>query len=270
MDPQHKWNWTRSPFQRDVDEHTFYETQAHREALARLEWIMDRKALGLLTGEIGSGKSTLIRRLLTQLDEMSYVPIYICVLNLTPKEFYVEFLTRLGEIAPYSLSKARRLWNESVSKQISLPERQWVVAIDEAQDLSEEMIQELRFVRNQQMDSCSLFPLILVGQPEIRRKVRLKKYEAIFQRIEMSYHLTGMDQQETAKYIRHHMKLTENPIPLFTDGAIQLIYSASRGIPRLINQICTHALYAIAVDETEAIDDYHIQRVLGDQEKQRG
>jgi type II secretory pathway predicted ATPase ExeA len=270
VEPQQKWNWTQSPFQRDVDENAFYETPGHREALARLEWIMDQKALGLLTGEIGSGKSTLIRRLLTRLDEMSYVPIYICVLNLTPKEFYAELLSRLGEVAPYSLSKARYLWNELVSKQISSPGRQWVVVIDEVQDLSEDMIQELRFVRNQRMDSYSLFPLILVGQPEIRRKVRLKKYEAIFQRIEMFYHLTGMDQQETAKYIRHHMKLTGNPIPVFTDGAIQLIHSASRGIPRLISQICTQALYAAVVDETEAIDEHHIQRIVIDQEKQRG
>ena len=142
--------------------------------------------------------------------------------------------------------------------------------IDEAQNMAEEMIQELRFVRNQHMDSTSPFPLILVGQPEIRRNLRLKKYEAISQRIDMAFHLTGMTREETAQYIRHPMKQTGTNMPVFTDGAIQMIYTASRGIPRLVNQLCTQALYDATARDSEAIDEGHAQRVLTDQEWQRG
>ncbi|MCL6600422.1 MAG: AAA family ATPase, partial [Alicyclobacillus macrosporangiidus] len=183
----------------------FYETATHQEALARMEWVLEQNALGLLTGEVGSGKSTLIRRLIGGLDEMKWLPIYICVPGLRPKEFYGELLSYLGETSPYSASRARRLWNERVQTGGLHGERRWVVVIDEAQDISDEMLQELRFVRNQRMDAVSLFPLILVGQPELGRKLRLKKYEAISQRVEMAYHLTGMTREETADYVRYQI-----------------------------------------------------------------
>jgi type II secretory pathway predicted ATPase ExeA len=265
-----KWNWLESPFRRDVLGEALFETHSHREAMARLTYVLEHRALGLLTGEVGSGKTTLVRKLLTGLDEMKFLPVYICVLGLKPKDFYAELLSRMGEAMPFGLSKARKLWNERVTGQMGTLDREWVVVIDEAQDISEEMIQELRFVRNQQMDASSPFPLLLVGQPEMRRKLRLNKYEAISQRIEMAYHLAGVSREEAGQYIRHQMRRTGTNLPVFTDGAIQLIYAASRGIPRVMNQLCTQALYDAAARDSEAIDDSHIQRVLTDQEWQRG
>lgn len=167
---------------------------------------------------------------------------------------------------PFGLSKARKLWGERIQGQSGATDRRWVVVIDEAQDMSEEMTQELRFARNQQMDASSPFSLLLVGQPEMRRKLRLKKYEAISQRIEMAYHMAGMNREETGQYIRHQMKQTGTSLPVFTDGAVQMMYAASRGIPRVVNQLCTQALYDAAVRDSEAIDDSHVQRVLTDQE----
>ncbi|GGJ14538.1 ATPase AAA [Alicyclobacillus cellulosilyticus] len=270
MTPQEKWGLEKLPFRRNVEGHEFYETAAHREALARMEWVLEQNALGLLTGEVGSGKSTLIRRLIGGLDEMKWLPIYICVPGLRPREFYGELLSYLGEASPYSVNRARKLWNERVQAGGLAGERRWVVVIDEAQDISEEMLQELRFVRNQRMDAVSPFPLILVGQPELRRKLRLKKYEAISQRIEMVYHLTGMTREETADYVRHQIQLTGKAAPLFTDSALHLIYGASRGIPRVVNQICLQALYDAAAKNSDVVEDAHIQRVLADQEWQRG
>lgn len=270
MMPTERWHWEAVPFRRDAAGAALFDSVCHREALARLTYVLEHRALGLLTGEVGSGKTTLIRRLLTGLDEMKYMPIYLCELGLKPRDFYGELLSRLGEAMPFTLSKARKLWNERIQSQGDLPERQWVVVIDEAQDMAEDMIQELRFVRNQQMDAKSPFPLILVGQPEMRRRLRLKKYEAISQRIDMVYHLTGMNREETGSYIRHQMKQTGTSMPVFTDGAIQMIHTASRGIPRVVNQLCTQALYDAAIKGSDAIDEGHVQRVLTDQEWQRG
>lgn len=270
MTPMEKWSWKVVPFRRDVTGEALFETRSHQEAMARLTYVLEHRALGLLTGEVGSGKTTLIRKLLTGLDEMKFQPVYICILGLKPKDFYAELLSHMGESMPFGLSKARKLWSERIQGQSSGTDRQWVVVIDEAQDMSEEMIQELRFARNQEMDASSPFPLLLVGQPEMRRKLRLKKYEAISQRIEMAYHLAGMSREETSQYIRHQMKQTDTNLPVFTDGAVQMIYAASRGIPRVMNQLCTQALYDAAGKDSEAIDDSHIQRVLTDQEWQRG
>ena len=270
MTPMERWNWQSAPFRRDATGEALYDSAAHREAIARLTYVVENQAFGLLTGEVGSGKTTLIRRLMTGLDEMRYLPIYLCQLGLKPKDFYGELLSHLGEAMPFGLSKARKLWSERIQSQGEPSGRRWVVVIDEAQDMAEEMIQELRFVRNQHMDSTSPFPLILVGQPEIRRNLRLKKYEAISQRIDMAYHLAGMTREETAQYIRHQMKQTGTNMPVFTDGAIQMIYTASRGIPRVVNQLCTQALYDAAARDSEAIEEGHAQRVLTDQEWQRG
>jgi len=101
--------------------------------------------------------------------------------------------------------------------------------------MSETMLGELRFVVNHQMDSCSLFPLIMVGQPELRRTLRLKKYEAITQRIPLQYHLGGLSPEETANYIRHQMKIAGMAAPVFADSVMSLVHAAGQGIPRIIN-----------------------------------
>lgn len=93
------------------------------------------------------------------------------------------------------------------------------------------------------MDSVSLFTLILVGQSELRRTLRKNKFEPVAQRIQLRFHLTGLTEEESAAYIRHQMKTAAMTSPLFSDSALQLIYSATQGIPRLINHICTYALY---------------------------
>lgn len=97
-------------------------------------------------------------------------------------------------------------------------ERRLVVVIDEAHEMSEAMLLELHFVMSHQMDSRSLFPVILVGQPELRKKLRLKKYEAISQRVGMQYHLQGMSKEETAGYVRYHMDAAKMERPVFAES----------------------------------------------------
>lgn len=223
------YGWSTNPFQRAPEGDQFYESPVHQEALARLQLIVTRREFGLLTGEIGSGKSTVIRQLVCQLNPLQVTPIYICLSGLKPKDFYGEVLRQLGETPPFGLVKAKRMWEEQVQVLQEQVEKQWLIIIDEAQDMSEAMIQELRYIRNQEMDGTSSFTLLLIGQPEIRVKMRMKKYQAISQRISLSYHLHGLSEVETVAYIRHHMKQTGSSQPLFTDGAIHKVYSASQG-----------------------------------------
>lgn len=264
------YSWSMIPFQRAPEGEQFYESPAHQEALARLQLIVTRREFGLLTGEIGSGKSTVIRQLVGHLNSLQVTPIYICLSGLKPKDFYGEVLRQLGETPPFGLVKAKRMWEEQVQVLQEQVEKQWVVIIDEAQDMSEAMIQELRYIRNQEMDGTSSFTLLLVGQPEIRVKMRMKKYQAISQRISLSYHLHGLTESETVAYIRHHMKQTGSSQPLFTDGAMHKVYTASQGIPRVINHLCLQALYDSASRESEIVEESHIGRILVDQERQRG
>lgn len=264
------YGWVMTPFQRAPQGEQFYESEMHQEALARLQLVVEQREFGLLTGEIGSGKSTVIRRLVGKLNLLQVTPIYICLSGLKPKDFYGEVLRQLGEAPPHSLVKARRMWDEQIQSLREQGERQWVIIIDEAQDMSESMIQEMRYIRNQDMDGYSSFTLLLVGQPEIRVKLRMKKYQAISQRISLSYHLHGLSEKETAAYIRHHLMKAGAAKPLFTDGAIHKIFATSQGIPRVVNHLCVQALYDAAYRDSEIVEESHIARILLDQERQRG
>lgn len=201
---------------------------------------------------------------------MRYLPIYISCARLKPHDFYGELLRHVGEVPPFFLPKARRLWLEVLQTRQEQADKVLVVVVDEAQEMGEAMLGELRFVVSHQMDSCSLFPLILVGQPELRRTLRLKKYEAIAQRIPLQYHLGGLTPEETAHYIRHQMRTAGMMAPLFSDSAMALVHAASQGIPRVINQICSQALHDAANRGHEIIEEAHIARVLADFDRQRG
>jgi type II secretory pathway predicted ATPase ExeA len=256
------------PFSREVE--AWFEYRVHQEAFKRLQLVLEHRYLGVLTGEVGSGKSTLVRRLFRSLDARQYQSVYMSMAGLKPKDFYGELLRHAGEEAPFSAAKAKRLWEEVLLNRQSQGERQLVVVIDEAQDLSPAMLLELRFVMNQHMDAASLFPLILVGQPELRKLLKMNKYEAVSQRIGMQYHLTGMNREETMGYIRHQCKLSETPLPVFSESAMGLVFSFSQGIARIVNHLCSLALLEATAKNLEVIEENHIGRILADVERQRG
>lgn len=264
-----KQDW-QMPFSRNTGKSGFYNSLGHQEALARLTMMVQQQYLGVITGEIGSGKSTIIRHFTQQLDPMLYQLIYLKTANLKPRDFYSEALQSLGEEAISSLVKARRIWAEVLEKRCSQKDKSLVILIDEAQDMSESMLLELRFIMNHQMDSVSLFPLILAGQPELRRTLRLKKYEAISQRVQLQYHLGGLSKDESFAYVRHRMKNAELSSPVFAESALLLIYSATQGIPRIINLICTQALYEAFQKKADVIEENLVGRILADMDRQRG
>jgi len=258
------------PFTRMLDTVACFTFRGHEEAFARLGVAVAQRQLGVLTGEVGSGKSALIRRLFRSLDPMTMLPVYLSQSGLKPRDFYGELLRQVGEVPPYSLPKAKRLWEEVLQQREAQGERSLLVVVDEAHEMSEDMLLELRFVMGAQMDARSYFPVILSGQPELRKRLRLKKFEAIAQRVGMQYHLTGMAREETGAYIKHHMRTAGLERPVFSESAVQMIHSASQGLPRVINLICTHALYDAEGKGHEVVEEAHIGRVLADLDKQRG
>lgn len=259
-----------TPFGRNPEVTALFDSAGHQEAFARLKLVVQNRYLGVLSGEVGSGKSTLIRRLVHTLDPMLYQPVYLSISRLTPRDFYTEMLSRLGEVPPFLLVKAKRLWEETLEARHKQGDKTLVLIIDEAHELSQAMISELRFVMNYRMDSASLLPLILVGQTEFRRILRLKKYEAIAQRVQLQYHLGGLTKEETIAYIRHQMNVAKMDRPLFSEGAMQMIYAASQGVPRPVNHICNQALHDAVSKGHDVIEESHIGRVLADMERQRG
>ncbi|MBS3937136.1 MAG: AAA family ATPase [Peptococcaceae bacterium] len=234
-----------------------FELQAHSEALARLHLMLQNGSLGVLTGEVGAGKSTLIRHLVSSLDPLRFRPAYLAQAGMRPKDSCGELLRQLGEETPYFLEKARLLFHKTLLQRSQQGDKFLVDFLDEAQDVSSSLLPELRFALNQHMDSTSLFSLILVGQPELRRALKINK-------------LAGLTAEETANYIRHQMKGAGFISPLFSDSAIKLIHSDTRGILRLINNLCTNALFTVRQKGTEIIESELITRIIHDSARQRG
>lgn len=259
-----------NPFTRELDAVACYESRGHQEALARLTVALEKRLLGVLTGEVGCGKSAVLRRLVRGMDPMKVQVLYLSRAGLKPREFYAELLRQVDEEAPFGVAKAKRLWEEVVTRRHMQGERQLMVILDEAHELSEAMLLELRFAMSHHMDACSLYPILLAGQPELRKTLRLKKYESIAQRVGVQYHLMGLSKEETAGYIRHQLKTAQVERPIFAESAMQLVFAASQGIPRVVNLICGQAMMEAERKELEVVEENLISKVLADMDRQRG
>nr|WP_238937918.1 AAA family ATPase [Anaerobacillus isosaccharinicus] len=175
------------------------------------------------------GKSTAVRSLVQKLDRTKYRYLYLCDSELTPKLFYREVLQNFGIHPAFRSTEAKRQY-QSLMLDIYENERKTpVIVIDEAHHFSEPMLQELRFILNFKEDSMSPLTLIVVGQPSLRNQLKVKHLEAIDQRIQMRYQVTGLTEQETKAYIKHQLIVVETPYEIFSEEAIQAIHNFSQG-----------------------------------------
>lgn len=252
------------PFSKDVGATSLYVTPTRQELQARLQFVIRQRAFGLITGDVGSGKSTAVRALHDALDRTVNPLLYIADSSLTPKAFYREVLEQLGLQVPFHARQVRRRYEEAILDAYRRDGRQPVLVLDEAHLLSEPMLQEIRFLMNFHMDSVAPLSLILVGQPELRSKLRLKAFEAVVQRIQVRYHLTGMDESEVSGYIQHHLHQVGCDRPIFAEQATQSIAVHSRGIPRQINNLCTACLWDACMRGQRFVEEANVQRVLAE------
>lgn len=237
------YGFTNSPFNLTPDSAFFFPSQKHEEALHRLlVAISQRNGFAVITGEIGSGKTTVCRTLLNKLDSATKVALILNT-HLNKKELLTTILEDFGveyksTSKTHLLSALNSFLLEMASKDINV-----VLLIDEAQNLTPTVLEEVRMLSNLETESEKLFQIILIGQPELRRKLSHPKLEQFSQRIVVYYHLEPLDRQETEDYIKHRIKTAGSTNEdLFSPGAIEEIYKYSRGIPRLINLACHNSL----------------------------
>ena len=202
---------TEAPFTKYVPAANLFHSQAWQELSARLDHIVKNRALGVITGEVGAGKSTAVRALSSRLDPIRYPFIYIADSGLGPRGFYREVLSQFGVTPAFYQRDARRQFDRVLMDAYENQGKQPVLIIDQAHLLSASMLAEVRFLTNFQFDSLSPFALILVGQPELRATLRLRAFEPVRQRISVRYHLGGLEEQETRAYIEHVLTVEGDP-----------------------------------------------------------
>jgi type II secretory pathway predicted ATPase ExeA len=231
------------PFNKTPDPRFLYQSLKHAEALARLQHAVDEQDIVLLTGEIGSGKTTLSRALIDSFDRR-YHPVLIINPRLSPSQLLRTVALRLGmeeEEGRYRHS----LLDGINAKLYELFEagRRVVLIMDEAQLVpGKSTFEELRLLTNFQLDDRNLLALVLIGQTELADRLKRRQYRALRQRISMQFHLGPLDQKETGEYVAHRLRVAGREKKLFDGDALALLFEHSGGVPRRINIIAGNAL----------------------------
>jgi len=254
---------TEPPFDITPNPRFLFYSAKHREAYNHLLYgIRERKGFVQLTGEVGAGKTTLCRAMLEQLNgDYSTALILNPVLDADGliKAVAMEFglpvncLDRLDTLA---------VINEFLLQQVERG-KDTVLIIDEAQDLTDELLEQVRLLSNLELDDRKLLQIVLMGQPELRDRLNNPRLRQLRQRITVRYHLQPLSRPETNQYIQHRLEVSgANGAPHFTQPALWRIYHYSDGIPRLVNAVCDKALLAGFVQQREEIDYRMINRAV--------
>lgn len=259
------------PFSRKVPPEMLYESPAMAESLGRMKYVSKEKLFGVVTGDAGCGKSTLVRRLVAELPREKYIVLYLSDSKLTPKWLYNGLIQQLGGTQKFYRGDAKLELQKELELIRGLQNKNVVCILDEAHLLDKETLEELRFFLNTKIDSESPLALILVGQTELRTdKLRLQRYAAIRQRIDMNCILPHLDRAETEKYICSHLAYAGGSQDIFTSRAVDEIYRASTGIPRVINRICEKGLMYAFQQQKRLIDDHMVLFVVEDEMLKEG
>ena len=257
------------PFNVTSDPNFLYLSHTHKEALNHLLYgINQRKGFVEITGEVGAGKTTLCRALLSQLSDNTKTSL-IFNSNLPDNQLLEAILTDFG-IIPERRSKIAflRHLNDFLLEQLS-SYNNVVLIIDEAQNLRLSTLETLRMLSNLETDKEKLLQIILVGQPQLRDKLALPELLQLRQRISVRFHVRALEESEIAGYIRHRMEVAgvSNGV-FFPPKAIELIFSYTKGIPRVINLVCDKALLLGFVSETFSIEHSIIEKSIREIEGQ--
>lgn len=261
------YGFSEKPFSILPDPEFLYWSTAHRRAFSMLEYgILNHAGFTIITGDIGSGKTTLVRHLLKKLeaditagilsntrqDSFELIKWILMVFNLPIQDTsYVANYQTLSNFMHEQYAQGKKV----------------LLVIDEAQNLGVEAIEELRMLSNINTDKNQIFQLIMTGQPQLRELVRSPALKQFAQRIASDFHLASLNHEDGINYIGHRLAQAGGNKYLFTEEACQLIIEASQGIPRVINILCdTSLIYGLAI-EADEITANIAQHVLEDKAK---
>jgi len=260
---------THKPFNLVPDPQFLYMSPNHKKALTMLEYgLMSHAGFTVVTGEIGAGKTTLIRALLGKIDD----DCVIGLINNTHESFgelmvWVLDSLEIESSATDNAGRYRDYINFVVEQHAQ--GRRVVLIVDEAQNLSVQALEELRLLSNVNIDSDIFLQLVLTGQPELIEKLNRPELVQFAQRIGVEFHLKALSYPETQNYIEYRLEVAGAKHKIFSNEACAVIYCYSEGIPRRINNLCDFALvYAFADDKTE-IDVALIQDMMRDKKSSR-
>ena len=258
------------PFELLPNPDFLFLSTSHKKALYYLDHaLLEQAGFMLLTGEIGSGKTTVIRDLLRR-NGNRLVFAKVTNTNIGPQQLLSMVIDDFGISAPdREKSSLLKKLNEFLIAQYARGTTQ-VLVIDEAQNLSPETLEEVRMLSNLETDSSKLLQIILVGQPELRQTLNSANLQQLRQRISFACHLSPLSCEEVKEYILHRLEVAGNRDAVeFESAALELVYCYSRGIPRLINIMCDFLMLSAFAEETRIITAALVRDIAGEMEFER-
>jgi UDP-N-acetylglucosamine 2-epimerase len=254
---------TGAPFLLNPDPSFFFDSRGHSSALSYLKFgLYQAEGFIVVTGDIGAGKTTLVRTLLSDIDHDKVVAAQLVSTQLEAGDLLRSTITAFG-IPPKGQTKAELIATlEAYLTLLATQNKRAVLIVDEAQNLSRDAIEELRMLSNFQFGNQALLQSFLIGQPELRDMLLSRSLEQLRQRVIASYHLGPMDREETRRYIEHRLaKVGWQDNPHFDDDAFDEIYQWTSGIPRRINLLCNRLLLATYLAEGKDITAADVARI---------
>jgi type II secretory pathway predicted ATPase ExeA len=254
--------FTHFPFDQPLAPESLFESTMLAEARIRLQHLIELRGIGLLTGEPGSGKTTLTRHVAAALHPGLYRLVYVALSTGNVMDMYKSIAWELGLPTERNRAAAFRQIRTEVSRLLLEGKQRPVVVIDEAHHLRNEVLEDLRLLTNYEMDSENRLCLLFVGLTELRRRLRMAVHESLDQRIVVRYHLGGMTRAELPEYLTHRLRAACCELPLFEPAAIEAIFQATQALPRKVNRLAHYALASAAIAKKRTVTDEHVQAAL--------
>jgi general secretion pathway protein A len=255
------------PFAITPDPRYLFLSERHAEALAHLVYgINEAGGFIQLTGEVGTGKTTVVRSLLAQAPRHAEIAL---ILNprMTPPEFLLAICEELRVAVPAGGEASVKVLVDLLSRHLlnaHAEGRRIVLVVDEAQNLAPEVLEQVRLLTNLETETQKLLQIILIGQPELRELLGRTELRQLAQRITGRYHLDPLSDDEAAAYVRHRLRVAGATREIFTNGALHEVQRLAGGVPRLINIICDRALLGAFTEDRHVVNGGIVRRAAGE------
>jgi general secretion pathway protein A len=241
---------SQAPFSKQIAEKHIFLSHAHKEALGMMELGISSEDILLLGGEVGCGKSVVLRSFISALDSNSYLPVYLRGTPMNQTDLLKTILAELKIEPPHFANDVKILFFDKIMELIKKP----IIILDDAQELKESALLALKSLVNFDCDSKNKITFILAGQPELYQKIKMSHFNSLRQRIRLFLEMKKMNLEETCQYIEHHVRICNRPTPIFSDSAKAEVFRRSNGIPRTINALCYNAIISGALKKLDIID----------------
>lgn len=258
------YGFKEMPFNITPDPRFLYLSPTHQEALQHLKYgVAEKKGFIVLVGEVGCGKTTLCRRFLNELDAAHYDTALILNPRVTETQMLKAILTELGEtkLARSQVDLVAQV-NRVLLDRIGRG-RDIVLIVDEAQNLKFDVLEQIRLLSNLETDKQKLLQIVLMGQPELKDVLARDELRQLRQRILVHYELHPLSANDVRHYIQHRLTLAGSTgRPSFTNWALRAVHRGSKGIPRIVNNLCDKALLSAFVRDSDEVTYWDVRRAL--------